>query len=75
MVQSMVEHPEEHAHVIALLWGHAAVDEEDRALDESGRLTEEAPTLAWRIKMDFDFLEILGVAGGFCGGMSCDEQC
>jgi hypothetical protein len=40
------------------------VDEEDRALDESGRLTEEAPTLAWRIKLDFYFLEILGVAEG-----------
>jgi hypothetical protein len=40
-VQSMVEHPEEHAHVIArLLWGHAEVDKEDRALDESGRLTQ-----------------------------------
>ena len=39
-VESMVEHPEEHAHVIArLLWGHAEVDEEDQALGESGRLT------------------------------------
>ena len=71
MVQSMVEHPEVHAHVFALLWGHAEVDEEDRALDECGRLTEEAPTLAWRIKMDFDFLEILGVAEGFVG--ECEE--
>ena len=35
----MVDHPEEHAHVFArLLWGHAEVGEEDRALDERGRL-------------------------------------
>ena len=57
-LQSMVEHPEEHAHIIALLWGHSKVDGEDRALDEMGFLTEEAPTLSWMIQMDFDLLEI-----------------
>ena len=30
-----------------------------------GGSLEEAPTLAWIIKMDFDFLEILGVVDGF----------
>ena len=38
-VQYMLEHSEERDHVIALLWGHAEVDEEDRVLDESGRIT------------------------------------
>ena len=63
--QSVVEHPEEHAHIIALLWGHADVDSNDRALDTVGRPTEEAPSLAWRIQMDFDVLEIMCVADGF----------
>ena len=30
-----------------------------------GGSLEEAPTSAWMLKMDFDFLEILGVAEGF----------
>ena len=45
--------------------GHSEIDGEDKAIDEMGLLTETAPTLAWRIQMDIDFLEIMGVAEAF----------
>ena len=42
------------------------MNERERALDEEGRLTPEAPSLAWRLQMDFDYMEVVGVS--VCGG-------
>ena len=69
-LQIMLRAPEDNGQVIAAIWGQLALEADEyemSPLDEAGRLTAEATSLAQRIAADVIILCDMGLAEQFGG--------